>query len=76
MKIPDEHPIFAHKIAQFITLHDAAQVLEELKPPNGELAIPYLREIANQVMRETGVGEEFVQAMIKARPPIAWTSGN
>lgn len=69
-KILDDHPVFAKAVAQFMTLYDAAQVLDELKPPNGELAAEYLKEIAGTIIRDTGLPENFIEAMIKARPPM------
>ena len=68
-RILDENPAFARVLRQFTALYDAAEVIDELKPPEHQIAAPYLREIADHVMRETGVGEDFVQALIRSRPP-------
>ena len=70
-KILDEHPAFARTLTQFMALRDAAEVLAELKPPYYETAAAYLREIADHVMRDAGLGEDFLQAMIATRPPIS-----
>jgi len=69
-KILDEHPAFARVLQQFAVLYDAAEVLDDLEPPQHEIAAPYLREIADHVMRETGAGDDFLQAMIRSRPPL------
>ena len=55
-RVLDENPAFARVLRQFTALYDAAEVLEELKPPEHQVAAPYLREIAHHVMRETGIG--------------------
>jgi hypothetical protein len=69
-KILDEHPAFAGKLYQFMALRDAADVLEALQPPYYQTAAAYLEEVADTVLRGTGIGEDFVQAMIAARPPF------
>ena len=70
-KILDEHPAFARIIQQFATLSDAAEVLDELKPPQHEIAAPYLRAVADNVIRrDTSMGEDFLQAMIHGRAPL------
>jgi hypothetical protein len=69
-RILDENPAFARVLRQFTALYDAAGVLGELKPPQHEIAAPYLREIAGHVMRETGIGDDFLQALIRSRPPL------
>ena len=69
-RILDANPAFARVLQRFATLYDAAEVLDELEPPQHEIAAPYLRAIADQVMRETGAGEDFLQAMIRSRPPL------
>jgi hypothetical protein len=70
-KILDEHPGFAATLGKFMALRDAAEVLAELKPPYYETAAAYLTEIADHVMRDAGLGEDFLQAMIATRPPLA-----
>lgn len=67
--ILEAHPAFKRACAQFCALHDAAAILDTLKPPHGDVAAEYLREVGNTVLRGTGIGEDFVQAMIAARPP-------
>jgi hypothetical protein len=69
-RILDENPAFARVLRQFTALYDAAEVLGELRPPQHEIAAPWLREIADHVMRETGIGEDFLQALIRSRPPL------
>jgi hypothetical protein len=69
-RLLDENPGFARVLQQFMALYDAAEVLAELKPPRHEIAAPYLREIADHVMREAAVGEDFLQALIRGRPPL------
>ena len=69
-RVLDENPAFARVLRQFAALYDAAEVLDELKPPEHQVAAPYLRVIADNVMRrETGMGEDFLQALIRSRPP-------
>jgi hypothetical protein len=74
--ILDANPVFATKVTQFMMLHDAAEVLDELKPPHGDLVAAFLRETGSAVMQETGVGEEFIEAMTRARPPASWADIN
>jgi hypothetical protein len=70
-RILGENPAFARILRQFAALYDAAEVLEELKPPRHEIAAPYLRAVADNVMRrDTSIGEDFLQAMIRARESI------
>lgn len=69
-RILDENPAFARILQQFAALYDAAEVLEEFRPPQHEIAAPYLRGIARHMMRETGVGDDFLQALIQSRPPL------
>lgn len=64
-----ENPAFARILRNFMALYDAAEVLDGLKPPQHEIAAPYLRAIADQVMREA-IGEDFLQVMIRSRPPL------
>ena len=68
-RILDENPAFARVLRQFTALYDAAEVIDELKPPEHQVAAPYLREIAHHVIREAGIGEDFLQALIRSRPP-------
>ena len=69
-RILDANPAFARVLRQFAALYDAAEVIDELKPPpEHQVAAPYLREIADHVMRETGIGDDFLQALIRGRPP-------
>lgn len=71
-KILDDHPLFAKTITEFMTLLDAAEVLDELKPPMHETAAAYLREVANGHIRQmTTLPENFIQSMITARPPLS-----
>lgn len=63
------HPAFERTLRQFMMLYDAAEVLAELKPPNGDTAAAYLREIGRHIIREAGIPENFLEAMIAARPP-------
>ena len=65
------HPAFVRKVRQFMALHDAAEVLDELKPPHGDTAAEFLREVGNHVMRDAGIPEKFLQAMIANRPPAS-----
>ena len=67
-RILDANPAFARVLRQFTALYDAAEVIEELKPPEYKIAVPYLREIADHVMRDTGVGDDFLRALIRSRP--------
>lgn len=66
------HPDLQRKICQFMMLYDAAEVLGELKPPHGDTAAEFLREVGSHIVRDAGVPEEFLQAMIKARPARPW----
>ena len=68
-RVLDEHPAFARVLRQFAALYDAAEVIDELKPPEHQVAAPYLREIADHIVRGMGVGEDFLQALIRSRPP-------
>jgi hypothetical protein len=63
------HPAFERTLRQFMMLYDAAEVLGELKPPHGDTAAEFLREVGNHIMRDAGMPDDFVQAMIAARPP-------
>lgn len=63
------HPAFKRTLSQFMMLYDAAEVLDELKPPNGAVAAEYLREVGNHVIRDAGLPENFLEAMIAAHPP-------
>ena len=74
-RILDAHPAFARVLRQFTALYDAAEVLDGLKPPQHEIAAPYLRAIADNVMRETGTGEDFLQVLIRSRPPLGAEHG-
>ena len=58
------------EVADFLTRspRDAAEVIDELKPPEYQVAAPYLREIAHHVMREAGIDGDFLQALIRGRP--------
>ena len=51
-RVLDANPAFARVLRQFMALYDAAEVIDELKPPEHQVAAPYLREIAHHVMRE------------------------
>jgi hypothetical protein len=64
----DTHPAVDRPLRQFMALYDAAEALDDLKPPYGETAAAFLREVGLHVMRELGVGEDFVQALIASRP--------
>lgn len=66
------HPEFERKLTQFMMLYDAADVLGELETPHRrwDNAAEYLTETANHIMRDAGIPEEFLQAMIAARPPV------
>lgn len=75
-KILDDNPLFAKTITEFMMLLDAAEVLGDLKPPMHEAAAQYLREVANGHIRQTTtLPEEFIQAMIAARPSLAPEGG-
>ena len=67
-RVLDANPAFARVLRQFMALYDAAEVIDELKPPEHQVAAPYLREIADHVMREAGIGDDFLQALIRGRP--------
>jgi hypothetical protein len=70
-RILDENPAFARVLRQFGALYDAAEVLGELEPPQHEIAAPYLRAIADNVMRrDTAAGEDLLQALIRSRPSV------
>jgi len=66
--ILDANPEFARLTRQFMMLHDAAAVLDEVKPPEGGTAAEYLREVASHLMADAGVPGDFVREMIAARP--------
>lgn len=68
--ILDRNPGLARPLTQFMTLYDAAEVLTELKPPQHETATAYLRGIADHLLRDAGIPEQFLAAMIEARPPL------
>jgi hypothetical protein len=70
-KFLEENPAFKRRVTQFMVLHDAVEVLADLKPPNFETAAAYLGEIANHLMDEAGVPADFVRAMVAGRPPLA-----
>ena len=65
----DTQPEFKRKLRQFMMLYDAAEVLTELNPPHGDTAAEYLREVGSHIIRDMGVPDSFVQALIAARPP-------
>ena len=65
------HPAFKRTLTQFMMLHDAAEVLGELKPPHGDTTAEYLREVGSHIIRDAGLPEEFLQAMIASRPPVS-----
>ncbi len=69
-KLLDEHPGFRAKLAQFMALYDAADVLDDLKPPHSDTAAAYLREIGRHIMLEAGIPENFLEAMIAGRPAL------
>jgi ATP-dependent Clp protease ATP-binding subunit ClpA len=69
-KLLAENPRFNRRVRQFVTLLDAAEVLGDLKPPNSDATAFYLRSVAEGLMRETSLGEEFLQAMIAGRPSV------
>lgn len=76
-KLIEEHPDFRRTLHQFMALRDAAAVLDELKPPNYKVGAAWLREIGDHVMRDAGMPEEFLQAMIASRrPSLAETARN
>lgn len=64
------NPRFNRKVRQFVALLDAAEVLSDVKPPNSDATAFYLRTVAEGLMRETKVGEEFLQAMIAGKPSV------
>lgn len=64
-----DDPEFKRKLAQFMTLYDAAQVLGELHWSYSDNAA-FLRMVGNHIMQEAGIPDEFVEAMIKARPEM------
>ena len=70
----DVHPDFKRRAIQFLALHDAAEILDDLKPPHSDTAADYLREIATHLVREAGIGEDVLQVMIESRPRLrdAW----
>jgi len=66
-------PDFKVKAYQWMMLRDAAAVLRELKPPEyrHENAAAYLEETADRLMRDAGLPEQYLQAMIATpRPPV------
>ena len=71
-RVLDENPAFTRTLQQFTALYDAAEVLDGLRVPQHEIAAPYLRAIADQVMRED-IGEDFLQVLIRSRPPVGDT---
>lgn len=64
------NPAFKQAMFRFMALYDAAEVLDELKPPNGGTAAAYLREVGRHVVREAGIPESFIEVIIAARPPV------
>lgn len=71
-KILDDHPLFAKAITEFMTLLDAAEVLDELKPAELPQSTSfYLRAFAVRHIRSTTtLPDDFIRAMIDARPPV------
>jgi len=68
-KLLSEHPEFARSLRQFMALYDAAEVLDELKPPQGDTAAEFCREVAKATLSRTGCGDDFIAAVIRTRPP-------
>ena len=69
-KLLDAHPEFKQTLTQFMMLYDAAEVLAEVQPPHASTAAAYLRAVADTLIRETGLPEVFLQAMIRTRPAV------
>ena len=67
-RITEIAPEFARAARQFMALYDAAEVLDDLNPPYGDVAAEFCREVAKTVMNRTGMGEAFTEAMIRSRP--------
>lgn len=62
------NPAFTAKAVRFMMLRDAADVLDELKPPHHETASAYLREIADHLMRDAGASEDLLRVMKAVKP--------
>ena len=63
-----KHPQLARACEDFMMLTDAADVLDERKPPHGDTAAAFLREVAKAVVVQAGMTEAFVDAMLAAKP--------
>jgi len=64
-----QHPEFARAAEDFMILTDAADVLDDRKPPHGGTAGAFLREVARAVITQAGMPEGFADLMLASKPP-------
>lgn len=69
-KLLAENPRLATTVMRFMVLHDAADVLTEIRAPECESVVIYLQETAKRLVIAHGLPEGFAQAMADARPPL------
>jgi hypothetical protein len=62
-------PEFARAAEDFMHLTDAADVLDDRKPPHGDTASAFLREVAKAVITQAGMPEGFADLMMASKPP-------
>lgn len=63
-----QHPELARAAEDFMMLTDAADVLDDRKPPHGDTAAAFLREVAKAVVNQAGMTETFADAMLANKP--------
>ena len=63
-----QHPQLARAAEDFMMLTDAADVLDDRKPPHGDTAAAFLREVAKALVTQAGLTEEFADAMLASKP--------
>ena len=61
-----ENPKLAKTVMRFMVLHDAADVLAEIKAPEHKSVVIYLQDVAKRLVIAHGLPEGFAQAMIAA----------
>jgi hypothetical protein len=69
-------PEFARAAEDFMHLTDAADILDDRKPPHGGTAAAFLREVAKAVITQAGMPGEFADAMLASKPPRVRRGGS
>jgi hypothetical protein len=63
-----QFPEFARAAEDFMMLTDAADVLDDRKPPHGDTAGEYLRETAKAIITQAGMPGGFADLMLANKP--------